>query len=180
MNSSVFKKISYLPWRYPLNWHKNIALFFRRFKWAYQRATRGFANCDIWDLDSYYLDLFHDSLKYLADNHWGWPGNEDFPEDEDWTKYLKEMAQLFYQAEEANNFYPTPEGDKWVKWLEDHSDDQWVNEIVGDMTLKRYEGKENPYSKTMFEEDQENDKKRMADFEKAWGMLGKVFFDLWD
>ena len=93
MYNNVFKQL-YSPWRYLSNWIRNIRLFFRRYKWAYQRAKRGYADCDIWDMDSWLLTLFHDSLNHLADNHCGWPGNEDFPEDENWTKYLKEMAQL--------------------------------------------------------------------------------------
>jgi hypothetical protein len=179
MYNNVFKQL-YSPWRYPSNWIGNIRLFFRRYKWAYQRAKRGYADCDIWDMDSWLLTLFHDSLNHLADNHCGWPGNEDFPEDEDWTKYLKEMAQLFYQAQESNEYYPTPEGDKWSAWLDEHPNGNWVDDMINDKPMKRYDGNANPYSKSMFEEDKENAKKRDADFRKAWDMMGKVFYSLWD
>lgn len=168
-NNSVFTKIGYLPWKYPLNWYKNIGLFFRRFKWAGQRAIHGFADCDIWDMDSWVLDLFHESLNYLADNHFGWPGDSKFPEDEDWTKYLKDMAQKFYQAGAHNNFYPTPEGDKWWKWIEEHPTE---SVIAPDNT--------NPYRDTMFKEECANDRKRNEDFKEAWKMMGDVFWNLWD
>ena len=97
----------YYRWRYPDCWLKNARMFFRSFKYAYQRITRGWANCDTWDLDSYYSKIFNGTLNYLADNHWGYPGNNQFPDDESWTKYLKVMAQKFYQCDESNAlFYP--------------------------------------------------------------------------
>lgn len=159
-------KQHYSPWRYPCNWWKNIRLFFRRYKWAYQRATRGFCDCDIWDLDGFYLNLFHDSLKELARISSGWPGNEQFPEYEDWIKYLNEMADKFYRANEWNEYYPTPEEDNWSDWCDKNG---WN---VNDKT--------NPYGKAMFEESKMNFFKRQTDFAEAWKMMGKVFFHLWD
>ena len=46
--------------------------------------------------------------------------------------------------------------------------------------MHRFEKQENPYSKSYFEEMRENEKKRQKDFEKAWAMMGKHFFSLWD
>ena len=161
---NVFKN-PYYKWRYPSCWIKNIKMFYRSFEYAYQRITRGYADCDTFDLDSYYLDIFNGTLNHLADNHWGYPGTEEFPEDEDWIKYLKEMAQLFYQANESNEYYPTPEGDKWWEWIKTHHHSST---------------EDNPYGKAMFEEEKENSNKRIHDFHKAWDMMGKVFFHLWD
>lgn len=172
--NNVFTKISYLPWGYIRNWPKNVALFFRRFKWAYQRATRGFANCDVWDMDAWYMDLFSESLNYFADNHWGFPGNEEFPDDETWTKYLKEMAHKFYIANESNDYYPTPEGDKWYEWLEKQSDEDRLDSIIGSKTH------DNPYGTSMFIEECENDKKRDKDLQEALEMFSHVFRCLWD
>ena len=162
MYNNVFKQL-YSPWRYPSNWIGNIRLFFRRYKWAYQRAKRGYADCDIWDMDSWLLTLFHDSLNHLADNHWGYPGNDEFPDDESWTKYLKEMALKFYNANESNEAYPTPEADKWWEWIKEH-----------DKNI------DNPYSETMFKEGNENDKKRDKEMHEGIKMLDHVFWSLWD
>lgn len=165
MNNNIFKQY-YRPWKYPINWIKNVRLFFRTFKWAYQRAVRGFADCDVWDLDGFLLNLFHDSLNSLADTTNGWPGDEMFPEFEDWTSYLKEMADKFYSANESNEVYPTPNSDKWFDWYKENGWD--IN------------NSNNPYIDDMLKEDAANAIKRKTDFAEAWEMMGKVFFHLWD
>ena len=165
--NNIFKACSYYTWKNPKNWWDNIKLFFRRFKWAYQRATRGFADYDIWSMDSWILGIFNGALTQLVNNHWGYPCNDKFPEDEDWTKYLHEMADLFYKADESNAAYSHPAYDKWAAYLDEHPN---IN-ILQD---------ENPYSKEMYLEECELSKKRQEDFEKAWKMMGEVFFNLWD
>ena len=172
MPRNVFKQY-YCPWRYPSNWWNNIRLFFRRYKWAYQRASRGYADSDVWDLDAFYLNLFHDTLNHLAEHHHGYPGTEEFPTDEKWTAYLKEMAQLFYQANENNEAFPHPEEEKWWAWEQEHPDysERFLN---ADWTDK------NPHSAAMLEESKDLSKKQDAAFHKAWDMMGKVMFHLWD
>ena len=165
--NNVFK-YGWMPWRYPRNWWDNIKLSFRQCKWAWQRATRGFADCDTWNMDQWLLSILPGALNHLADNHWGWPGDSRFPEDEDWTQYLKDMAQKFYSANEANEVYPMPERDKWWKWIEDHD------------VLLDFNRDDNPYVQTMLDEHKENDDKRMRDFAEAWSMMGDVFWNLWD
>lgn len=158
----------YYRWRYPDCWLKNARMFFRSFKYAYQRITRGWANCDTWDLDSYYSKIFNGTLNYLADNHWGYPGNDQFPNDESWTKYLKEMAQKFYQCDESNEYYDEPEENKWYSWYETHHVDDMVNDTT------------NPYIKTMAEETSKNWQLRETDMRDGLKMLADVYFNLWD
>ena len=165
---NVFKR-GWLPWGYIGNWWRNVTLFFRHFKWAWQRATRGFADCDVWDMYSWIFELFHDSLTFLADNHFGYPGTEEFRTDESWTEYLKSIAQKFYQADEMNEFYSTPIYDKWREWNEQNR---------GLELNKRLE--ENPYRMAFIEESRENDRKMEADFKEAWDKMGRVMFHLWD
>ena len=153
----------YYKWYYPQYWYKNIRMFIHSIKYAYQRITKGYANCDTFDLDSYYLDIFNGTLNHLADNHWGYPGNDEFPDDESWTKYLKDMAQKFYNANETNEAYPTPEADKWWEWIQQHN------------------GREdNPYAESMFKEDNEIDKIRDKEMHEGMKMLDHVFWHLWD
>ena len=52
----------YFSWKYPECWYKNIRMFFRSFKYAYQRITKGYAYCDTWDLDDYYT---HSDAEYV-------------------------------------------------------------------------------------------------------------------
>lgn len=44
----------------------------REEKWAKQRAKRGFADCDCWSLDYFYLDLFSKTLDHFIKNMHGW------------------------------------------------------------------------------------------------------------
>ena len=169
----------YYKWYYPQYWHKNIRMFFRSIKYAYQRITKGYADCDTFNLDNYYLNIFSGTLNNLADNHWGYPGNDEFPDDESWTKYLKEMALKFYNANESNEVYPTPEADKWWKWIEEHPNNSYCEKDEhGQFVSKRKE--ENPYSTSMFKEENENSKKRDKDMHEGMKMLDNVFFMLWD
>ena len=175
---NVFKG-NYLPWRRPTAWLSNICSFFRRFKWAWQRATRGFADCDIWNLDNTILNYLSGTLKYLADNHWGWPGDEHFPTDEDWTQFLRDMSQKFYQANECNDFYPTPKEYEWWEWSKEQVR-KWEEENINGIKLYKYLPDDNPFREDMLKEKRENDLKREHDFAEAWAAIGEVFWDLWD
>lgn len=159
---NVFK-YGWMPWPHPLNWWKNIKLFFRKIKWAWQRVTRGFADCDVWNLDSSILNYLSGTLKYLSETAMSWPGDEQFPKYEDWTNFLKEMSEKFAAANESNNYYPTPIADKWWEWNEKHPN-----------------FKNNPYVEDMLKEHQENDLKRERDFAEAWSAIGEVIWNLWD
>ena len=113
--------------------------------------------------DSYYLDIFAGTLYHLADNHFGYPGDDRFPNDELWTAYLKEMASCFYRANECNDYYDNPYEDKWYEWL----------------TTNKTNDK-NPYVEDMMNESVELDKMREKDLHMGLKMLGDVFFNLWD
>lgn len=169
---NVFK-YGWMPWRYPANWWDNIKLFFRQFKWAYQRAVHGFADCDIWNLDQSILEYLHGTLDALADNHYGYPGNENFPTDESWTEFLKDMAQKFYQASESNDYYPTPKAEEWWDYINERCADNIFKDIPEDEKLVELRD-------AMLEESRENDRMRMRDFAEAWSLIGDCFFDLWD
>ena len=98
---NVFKN-PYFSWKYPECWLKNIRMFFRSFKYAYQRITQGYAYCDTWDLDDYYTHLFVDSLTTFSKHMNGWPQSNEFPEFEDYQKYIDKMTYLFNQSIEGN------------------------------------------------------------------------------
>lgn len=103
----------YLPWRYPCNWWKNIKHFIRSWKWAYQRVTRGYADCDVWNLDCYYSTIIPRTLRALAASSHGYPMKlvEDIygPQNSDdemyklWQNYLIETAAHFEKSEELDS-----------------------------------------------------------------------------
>ena len=148
----------------PKNWISNIGIFFKRLHNKHERAVQGYCHSDLWDFDHYLLTVFTNGLKDLANDTIAYPGTEEFPTPESWENYLKEMAQLFYQADESNNYYPTPKFDEWYK----ESLNKNIDELLKD------DGR-----KEIYEESKENNIKREEDFKKAWEMMGKVFFHLW-
>lgn len=87
-------------WKSPKNWIRNIRRFFRSFKYAYQRATRGYSDMDLWDLDYFYLTLFYTSLKDFRLHFTGYPG--DMKDEHEWEDYLQKMEEYFYNADEMN------------------------------------------------------------------------------
>jgi len=161
---NVFSKENYYSWKCPL---KNMRLFCCNVKYAWQRVTQGYCNRDVWNLDSYYLNLFHATLLHLAEHHMGYPGTEPFEEDEKWTEFLYDLSIKFYQANEENDCLPHPMADKW--W-----EDVKAN---GNFDVLKYES---PYAKPMCDEERENWEKRQAIFEDAWARMGENFHRLWD
>ena len=65
---------SWSPWKYPSNWIRNARVFFRQFKWAYQRITRGYSDPDIWDFDTYLANLMSGDIEHLANITISYPG----------------------------------------------------------------------------------------------------------
>ncbi len=64
----------------------------RTFKYFFQRGRRGWADNDVWNLDSYLAKVIYESLDNLANNLSGHPLNYT---NELWEKKLKEVSQAF-------------------------------------------------------------------------------------
>lgn len=172
MNKLNAFNVKSCPWTYPSNWVSNIRLFGRKFKWAYQRVTRGFSDWDTWDLDQYFLKLIPAALRHLAKHTHGYPGTERFPTFESWQKYLLDMAELFERAEnEEGKYYPNPAEDAWgeviAKW-----DNLWENHTFKDPCPE--------LSQKMYEIEKANQDRVDMDMRKAFEMLVEVFWSLWD
>lgn len=165
MNKLNVFNTQWCPWKYPSNWIRNARLFFRQFKWAYQRMTRGFCDFDTWDLDNYYLELFYQTLNHLAENTHGWPSSEKFPNFEDWQNYLKELADYFYRANDTNDFYEHPAEDKWWNDIEKqgdiiHAESEHTDDMIAEATDLYY--------------------KRDNDMREGLDKMKEVFWNLWD
>lgn len=92
---SVFKYgADYCWWKL----HKSIPTLFRRLKWGWQRAVKGYCDCDLFSLDEYYLELFSETLEELANTTHGWP-DKDFKTYDDWIYFLKKMSRKFKEAQ---------------------------------------------------------------------------------
>lgn len=97
-------------WKNPLNWWRLPGYWCRAIKNAWQRATKGFCDKDIWNLDQYYTQLFIDSLSYFKEHLHSCPVDlydEEIDSDEKWQKYLEHMICYFYNSLEENKAFPS-------------------------------------------------------------------------
>lgn len=117
--NNPFKNSFYDPW-YRIDLH--IVYFFRCISQMAHRARYGWAACDVWNMDSYLLEILPSMLEYLAENHTGFPSSAmdaeditlkeshiEYPLDEqadnEWKNILLKMATCFTNAQ---SFTDTP------------------------------------------------------------------------
>ena len=70
-------------------------------KAMYQRATRGWADCDVWNIDSWFQGVVPDMLRRLADTKHGTP-SLFFPKGmlENWEDNGEEILKLSHKKTE--------------------------------------------------------------------------------
>lgn len=66
-----------------------------------QRAARGWADADVWALDTYLASILCGALRYMADNTVTSPPTLSHPE---WRDLLEEMAEGFGAWAETDEF----------------------------------------------------------------------------
>ena len=54
-------------------WYANPMTYVRALRWYHQRATRGWADCDVWGLDNYICDVMVPALEHLRTSKGGVP-----------------------------------------------------------------------------------------------------------
>lgn len=85
--------------------------FFLDLRAGYWRSKYGFAPRDVWNFDSWFLEVVPQMLKYLAENGCGYPDNEKFPTPESWKDHLLSISNMLENAREEvrdqkNEYYP--------------------------------------------------------------------------
>ena len=79
---------------------------FSSLKWKIQRFKRGYADVDVWDFESWFLDIIPKMLTQLKKQLHGCPIDMEF---EDWENYLQEMINHLEVAstiEDIDDYYP--------------------------------------------------------------------------
>lgn len=179
---------NYLPLSYWKNWFFNIKQLFKNIKYAWQRATKGYCDCDVWDLRNYLTYIMRDSISELSEIAHGFPG-DDTPEGKSynaWIKYLKKISFLLDKSidrnfEEVDPYYPN----KYEKEYEEliSKPDRWIKEEQEDGSVL-YTMNETPEEAKLrrkyINECIKNKKKRINDRNKAFEMLINRWESLWD
>jgi len=141
--------------------YKFIRDMYLEIKWFIQRGKRGYADCDVWDFDSYLSDVIVKGLIELKENVHGVPcrfASKDgkYVDLEAWKSTIQKMINTFHTAQLINKgtylYLPT-----------------YKNKLSDYINLK--EEKFNII--TMSYEDCKR-------YEDGWQLFQKYFFNLWD
>ena len=92
--NDYFKPVFY-RWDKPITLRRNIRYTFMWLKWCCQRAFRGWADCDLWDMDWYLITIILPMLKELRKNSHGYPGYGEASTSEKWDAILDKMIEGF-------------------------------------------------------------------------------------
>lgn len=97
MSLSVFKRIYRKRAIF-----KNLSMLPRKIKWAWQRATRGYADFDAWGIDDWFMTIMPNMLQDLKNNHCGIPYFTDDMEADrkKWDEILDKMVYLLKEMNE--------------------------------------------------------------------------------
>lgn len=87
---------------------------FSKIKYFIQRGKRGYADCDVWNLNDYLADMLFDALKQLNREKLGYPCN--YPEEE-WTKILNDMIAGFRAYKQMDKLHFWSNENEKTKYL---------------------------------------------------------------
>ena len=91
-----------------------IRMFPRKVKWFIQRGKRGYADCDLWNFDTYLAKLFKNGLNDFANNATGWPDG-DYETFEEWIDKIREIAALtdYFNSDNIINWDSSLTNESW-------------------------------------------------------------------
>lgn len=107
-----------------------IRMFPRKVKWFIQRGKRGYADCDLWDFDTYLEKVMSKGLRDFADRTQSFPDYR-YPTFEDWQTALREIANLIEKFNPDNSM----DWDSEITaqdWKDAYMDSEIAQEIVFD------------------------------------------------
>lgn len=178
---NVFKFGIYKPTNIKI-FFRNTKQFFKNIKYAWQRATRGYCDWDVWELNTFYTELIRDTLKHLAATSSSYPGRGDLDTPEKWEAWLNETAQLFDNSIERSfedyQVYKNKYEDEYSKLPNRFTTEELPNGMYRLINNDTEEEKKllNKY----FNEELNIYKLRDRDKNKALERLREHWWELWD
>lgn len=135
MTTKIENKLNIWDYKDVFRWYrfdKRISLFFRKIKWAYQRAKYGWCDRDLWNLDWTLGNYIASSVNELANRTHGYPHGLS---PEEWDRILRRIARNFYlgvnedcwtnpyesDVSYEKNYHELGEAERtvWNKWFEE-------------------------------------------------------------
>lgn len=107
------------------------------FKMRCQRFKRGYADCDVWNINTWFTYNIVPMLQHLRDNHCGFPGTPEVPDDETWCKVLDRMIFCFKESLEdspceVKNPYKEEYDKRFDDWYNNKKKSSEVLDFVND------------------------------------------------
>jgi hypothetical protein len=167
---------------YPYSWRYYIKKpweFFEdtwlNLKAAWQRAKRGWADRDTWNLDSYLLEILPEMIDYLREHTHGYPGEYNgFPTPESWDNYLREEIIIPLQnAREEQTVQKNRYEEEFFSYPM-----EFVKEENNFTSIHFTEPRE--LRKKWYEREKEIGEWRQQELERGFQNLISVFWHLWD
>lgn len=174
MNYENLFTCGFFSWRWPQHWPHNISQFFRNIKYIYQRAKRGYSDVDVWEMSSFITHVIIGMLTQLKENHLGYPFGYT---DEQWKSILSEMIEHFNNADECNDNIPLVKEsealcEEIVKLRCSHANEDDLSNEEKELLDKMHEEWSNMLK--------EIHSYRTSEVTKAFEMLSKYYWNLWD
>jgi hypothetical protein len=148
---------------YKMKLRERIKWWFRRCKYARQRARWGFSSYDVWDMDSYLADLLRDMFAYLAKHHCSHP-YELSPSE--WQQTLINISECFAQY---NRDFPQPAYEAYAKAYHRTYRNGWVTAEAPDEYVKAWRDEE----RKIYEY-------KMQKLKEGFDLMYKWYPNLWD
>lgn len=96
-------------------WIKNLSELRKEIKWAFQRMKYGYSDCDVWNIDDWFLDSIVPMLQQLKENLHGYPSNYTFDE---WNDILEQMIFNFTEGNEDISSKKPKDFKNWSEYNE--------------------------------------------------------------
>ena len=162
--------------------------FFSKIRYAFQRATKGYCDLDVWNIDSWFLRVMPHMLSEFKDNLHGYPSeflasdetqSQNAPSQEAEDLAIKEwgktITDIIYYLQEANEDTCSIKNPYEEEWNTVTIEPKKLN-TDGGLNLSKNEELSNMY----FEEQRKIDHYRNDCKNKALELFSKYFWDLWD
>lgn len=100
---------------------RKIKLFFKRIKWAIQRATKGYSDMDMWNLSTFYPQLLIDSLTEYRNGTECYP--LEFASQGEWIEVIDKIIEKIKYYNEIMNVEDNPYKEDYYRYINGCTED---------------------------------------------------------
>lgn len=148
-------------WKYWRGYFKIPEELYYWLKYSIQRAFRGYADCDVWNVDGYLCEIMPSMIKQLKEKTHGYPSHLSSPEE--WETILNKIILGFEAGKKLINT------DNWA-----------LNEECKITTSSNKVDFTNPWTKEQIEHFKNLDRIDSKNFDEGMKLFAEHFFSLWD